>query len=124
MWFLNRLDPTAADYNIPLGLRLRGEIDHPALDAALRDVLERQEILRTVYPDSVDGPYQWILPVEDVDVSLRRRSVTSEAQLHELCMDVAAEGFDVTAAPPLRAWLFEVAGAAGAALRRTTSCCW
>ena len=109
MWFVNRLNPDAADYNIPLGLRLRGSLDESSLTAALMDVIERQEILRTVYPDSVQGPYQKILPVSEAVPQLITRTVGSEDELLEMCVELATEGFDVTAAPPLRAMLLEIA---------------
>ncbi|HEY9313894.1 MAG TPA: non-ribosomal peptide synthase/polyketide synthase [Williamsia sp.] len=108
MWFVNRLNPDAADYNIPLGLRLRGRLDESALTAALLDVVERQEILRTVYPDSVQGPYQKVLPADEAAPQLISRTVGSEDELLALCLETATEGFDVTAAPPLRALLIAV----------------
>ena len=58
MWFLNRFDPASAAYNIPLAVRLSGPLDVAALRAAITDVIERHETLRTRYPDSPDGPYQ------------------------------------------------------------------
>src|SRR5690606_27630909 len=41
MWLLNRLDPDSAAYNIPIAVRLTGDIDAPALAAAVTDVLDR-----------------------------------------------------------------------------------
>ena len=38
MWFLNQLDVTSAAYNIPFALRLTGNLDTAALEAALGDV--------------------------------------------------------------------------------------
>ncbi|MCW2144586.1 amino acid adenylation domain-containing protein, partial [Actinoplanes cyaneus] len=56
MWFLNRLEDTGQSvaYNMPMALRISGELDVTALEAALGDVADRHEVLRTIYPD-VDG---------------------------------------------------------------------
>ncbi|MFF3982980.1 AMP-binding protein, partial [Streptomyces sp. NPDC001828] len=54
LWFLNRLDPESAAYNMPLAVRLSGALDVVALDGALGDVVARHESLRTVFPE-VDG---------------------------------------------------------------------
>ncbi len=52
MWFLNRFDTTSTVNNIPLAIRLTGDLDVAALRAAIADVVERHEILRTIYPNS------------------------------------------------------------------------
>ncbi len=45
--FLSQLEPESPAYLVPLVLRLRGELDHHALDQAWHRLLERHEILRT-----------------------------------------------------------------------------
>ncbi|MGM7643954.1 amino acid adenylation domain-containing protein [Nocardia sp. JW2] len=75
MWFLNRFDQGAtgdgtAAYNLPFALRLTGNLDVGALTTALHDVLARHEVLRTVYPDTGDGPIQLILPADEVDLGI------------------------------------------------------
>jgi len=54
LWFLDQLEPGTASYNIPLVLRLSGELDPGRLRAALAGLVERHEPLRTRFP-SVDG---------------------------------------------------------------------
>ncbi|WP_040527713.1 condensation domain-containing protein, partial [Gordonia paraffinivorans] len=66
MWFINRLDSSSGMYNIPLVLRVVGDLDVDALRAAVVDVVVRHEVLRTTFPD-VDGvPFQLVHPVGDV----------------------------------------------------------
>ncbi|QVJ01857.1 amino acid adenylation domain-containing protein [Nocardiopsis eucommiae] len=62
LWFLNRLDPSAALYNLPMAVRITGELDTEALRGALDDVSARHESLRTVFPDIDGEPLQHVLP--------------------------------------------------------------
>nr|WP_262982590.1 non-ribosomal peptide synthetase [Rhodococcus sp. MTM3W5.2] len=108
MWFLNRFDPTSAVYNIPLAVRLTGELDAAALAAAVHDVIDRHESLRTVFPDSADGPQQRILPATEVPVDLSPVDVDGEDALRTAIVGLVSGGFDVTAAIPLRGGLFRL----------------
>ena len=61
LWFLYQMEGAGAAYNIPLALRLEGELDVKALEQALGDVVERHEALRTVFPQEEGVPYQKVL---------------------------------------------------------------
>ncbi|UPW05630.1 non-ribosomal peptide synthase/polyketide synthase [Rhodococcus pyridinivorans] len=103
MWFLNRFDPESGANNIPVGVRLTGDLDVKALRTALRDVVERHESLRTVYPD-VDGTgHQSILPPYTVELPVER---VDESALFDRAEQLTSEGFDVTRDVPLRVVLF------------------
>ncbi|AQA26133.1 amino acid adenylation domain protein [Rhodococcus sp. MTM3W5.2] len=109
MWFLNQFDPQSSAYNVPIALRLSGDLDVDALRAALADVLERHESLRTVFPGSDDGPRQRILTSSEAGVEIVGLPLTPDALIPALT-EVASAGFDVTIDAPLRARLFELSG--------------
>ncbi|MCW4352546.1 non-ribosomal peptide synthase/polyketide synthase [Hoyosella sp. YIM 151337] len=109
MWFINQFDTTSAGYNVPMPIRLTGDIDTAALEQALRDVVERHESLRTVYPATPQGPVQVILPGAEVPIDLSAHAVAGESRLRELIAEFAFAGFDVATAVPLRARLFSLA---------------
>ena len=112
MWFLNRFDPESVAYNIPMAIRLSGELDTAALQLAVTDVVRRHESLRTVYPE-IDGVgYQVVLSAEQVGLDLAPVSVT-EADLLGAVAGVVGRGFDVTTEVPVRAGLFRVSDAVG-----------
>ncbi|MGW5297466.1 non-ribosomal peptide synthase/polyketide synthase [Rhodococcus aetherivorans] len=108
MWFLNQFDPDSAAYNIPLAVRLTGALDVEALQVAVGDVLERHEVLRTVFPATDDGPYQRILPVGRVHIDLRPRVVEDAGGVHDALVDLLMCGFDVSQEVPLRGALFRL----------------
>ncbi|MFE3541522.1 amino acid adenylation domain-containing protein [Nocardia sp. NPDC059177] len=108
MWFMARLDPASSAYNIPVALRLSGPLDAAALTAALDDVLDRHEVLRTVYPE-IDGVgQQRVLPVAEAGLDV---SVTPirEPDLRTELARLTVGGFDVCTRVPVRAALFQLA---------------
>ncbi|MFC4604944.1 amino acid adenylation domain-containing protein [Rhodococcus kronopolitis] len=107
MWVVNRMMPDSAAYNIPVAIRLSGLLDAPALESAVRDVMKRHEVLRTVYPDGTDGPVQVVLPVDVVSLPLAPVQVT-EQTLPDRLVELVSAGFDVTTQVPVRASLFEL----------------
>ncbi|MEV6042385.1 amino acid adenylation domain-containing protein, partial [Streptomyces xanthochromogenes] len=105
LWFLDRMEGPSATYNIPLVVRLSGELDHDALRSALGDVVARHESLRTVFPETEDVPCQRVLAPEAAVPSLTVVPI-SETELPAALEAGARYAFDLAAEPPLRAGLF------------------
>ncbi|MEU4744125.1 amino acid adenylation domain-containing protein, partial [Actinosynnema sp. NPDC023658] len=108
LWFLNRLEGADSPYKIPVALRLRGSLDVDALAAALHDVVERHESLRTVFPEHDGHPHQVVLDAVTATPALVRVDVTEDEVL-PYARAAVAEGFDLDADPPLRAHLLRLA---------------
>ncbi|SDY35488.1 non-ribosomal peptide synthase domain TIGR01720/amino acid adenylation domain-containing protein [Lysobacter sp. yr284] len=106
LWFLHRFEGPSATYNIPLALRLDGELDGDALEAALNDVIARHESLRTLFPAG-DVPQQRVLPAAEAALRLHRAR-SDEAGLHAALSAAAAHRFDLGRDLPLRASLIEL----------------
>ncbi len=62
LWFLHRLEPESAAYNLFNVWRLRGPLAPGALRAAIGDLAARHEILRTRYPDDDGRPEVTVEP--------------------------------------------------------------
>ncbi|ONM45948.1 non-ribosomal peptide synthetase, partial [Nocardia donostiensis] len=107
MWFLNKYDTSSAAYNLPLAIRLSGDLDVEALRLAVADVVRRHESLRTRYPEHGGTPVQVIVPAEQVELQLRPVRVAAE-QLTESVIEFVSAGFDVAEQVPLRTRLYQV----------------
>ncbi|MEY9878378.1 amino acid adenylation domain-containing protein, partial [Streptacidiphilus sp. MAP12-33] len=104
LWFIGQLEGPSATYNIPAALRLTGEVDAAALDAALRDVIERHEVLRTLYPVADGEAYQRVLTPDELDWHLERLFVP-EAELDQAVAETTGRVFDLGTDVPIRAKL-------------------
>ncbi len=70
LWFLDQLEPNQATYNLPVAVRLRGELNHDALARAFDEMARRHESLRTTFR-AVDGrPIQVIAPELKIDLPI------------------------------------------------------
>ncbi|MCR5977410.1 amino acid adenylation domain-containing protein [Gordonia jinghuaiqii] len=102
LWFINRMSPTESTYNMSGALRLTHAVDPDVLRAAVLDVVDRHEILRTVFP-VVDGePEQRILDTHTAAKTLGADVVTvspagvdSRARLDDAVSAVTEVGFDL-----------------------------
>ncbi|TQF02749.1 amino acid adenylation domain-containing protein [Kitasatospora acidiphila] len=107
LWFLGQLEGPSATYNIPMALRLSGELDRGAIAEALRDMVGRHEVLRTVLPVADGEPFQRVLSLEECGFEVPVVAVEA-AGLDAAVAEAAAYAFDLSSEIPLRATLFAV----------------
>lgn len=60
LWLIDQLEGGGAAYHIPMVLRLCGQLDVRALQKSLNDLLQRHEVLRTVFVNDEGEPKQEI----------------------------------------------------------------
>ncbi|MED1758323.1 non-ribosomal peptide synthetase DhbF [Bacillus subtilis] len=107
LWFLHCLEGPSPTYNIPVAVRLSGELDQGLLKAALYDLVRRHESLRTIFPESQGTSYQHIL---DADRACPELHVTeiAEKELSDRLAEAVRYSFDLAAEPAFRAELFVI----------------
>ncbi|MGW0536590.1 amino acid adenylation domain-containing protein, partial [Streptomyces sp. NPDC003032] len=109
LWFLHRLEGPSSTYNIPLALRVAGELDPGALRAALADTADRHEALRTRFAEDDHGARQILVdgPAAHPELSVL---AVGEDLLDERLREAARRPFDLSAEVPWRATLFTLPG--------------
>jgi amino acid adenylation domain-containing protein len=112
LWFLDQLDPGQATYNLPVAVRLTGELDPVALEKAFAELLARHESLRTTFRDSGGSPVQVIAPTLAVSLPVvdltDRPEPDREPEALRLLAQEAKQAFDLARGPLIRARLVKV----------------
>ncbi|QJC97529.1 Bacillibactin synthetase component F [Bacillus mojavensis] len=107
LWFLHCLEGPSPTYNIPVAVRLSGELNQGALQAALYDLISRHESLRTIFPESQGTSYQHILDADQARPDLYVTEIKKE-ELSKRLAAAARYSFDLAAEPAFRAELFVI----------------
>jgi amino acid adenylation domain-containing protein len=112
LWFIDRLEPGSATYNVPVVWRVGGALDQAALERATGEIVRRHEALRAVFPEVDGSPVQVIapfggstLPVEDLS---GLSAADRDAALRRRVGEEAGRAFDLSAGPLFRAALLRL----------------
>ncbi|WP_037664684.1 condensation domain-containing protein, partial [Streptomyces griseofuscus] len=108
LWFLDQMEGPSATYNIPMAIRLTGDLDRAALRGALADVVGRHEALRTLFPAEHGEPRQQIVPADRAEVPFTVLGA-DEDTLAARISEQAGRPFALDSELPLRGVLFELA---------------
>jgi amino acid adenylation domain-containing protein len=107
LWFIERITPNTATYNIPLVINLHGCVDLAVLEACLNEITRRHEILRTSFTVLDGQPAQVVnrdvsltLGIED----LRSLEISDRDQAARyLTTELARQPFDLSSKSLIRA---------------------
>ncbi len=109
LWFIHKLDPTSAVYNINISSRIDGAFDLAVFRRGVEELLRRHETLRTYFVEESGTPMQVVAPslaVEVPVVDLRGLPADRrEAEEARILKTHATLPFDLSAIPLWRAML-------------------
>ncbi len=112
LWFLDQLEPGTFTWNIPLVIRINGELNVKAFRQAILALVERHEVLRTTFATANGEPVQVIgtegkvtLPVIDLsNLSAAERT----PEFKRLALQDAQRPFDLAKGPLMRTTLLRL----------------
>jgi amino acid adenylation domain-containing protein len=111
-WFIDRLRPGSAAFNMPGRVRVEGRLDAPALRRAFTEVVSRHESLRTILPIRNGRPVQVLLPgigtLPAIDLSGLPAAIREPAA-RALVTAEALRPFDLASGPLVRFTLLRLA---------------
>lgn len=106
MWFIHKLAPTSAAYNVTYAGRISGELDVPALERAAQALVDRHPTLRTTYAERDGQPVQLVHPHWPVRIA-RHHLGSGEPGVDEWIRRETDRPFDLYTGPVLRLTLLE-----------------
>ena len=112
LWFLQQLDSENVAYFVPRVIRMKGVFKKEWLVETLTRIVDRHEILRTVFPVIDGNPVQKVLPPYEFPVPLldwsQADSENQEEKVNEFLQNECRNPFDLTHGPLLRVTLIRL----------------
>ncbi|MGL5924604.1 amino acid adenylation domain-containing protein, partial [Chroococcidiopsis sp.] len=106
LWFLDKLQPNSAFYNIPLAWRLSGQLNIAALQSSINEIIKRHEALRTNFTIQEGQPVQTIAATLNCQLQvvnlLHIQENEREIEAQRLASVEANRPFDLEREPLLR----------------------
>ncbi|MBA3711242.1 MAG: amino acid adenylation domain-containing protein [Pyrinomonadaceae bacterium] len=112
LWFLDQFEPGSHLYNIPIAVRIAGQLDAAALEQSLNEIVRRHEALGTTFVTVNESPVQKIATTLSVALPLVDLSelpeVEREVEARRLAVEEAQRPFDLASGPLFRASLLRL----------------
>ena len=112
-WLLDALDPGTPSLNVAVRWTLLGPVSHGAVEAAMRRIVGRHEILRTALHDADGVPVQVVRPALPFQVGHRDLSgmepAAGSAEADRIGIEEARTPFALESAPLMRVTLITLA---------------
>jgi tyrocidine synthetase-3 len=114
LWILSHQEEGNVAYNMPGVFVFEGKLDFVALNKAFSELLQRHEILRTVFKSDETGEVrQFVVPVEelaDSQIKFRdlRKEIHQEQQIKNLVQQEFIQVFDLSEGPLISTSLLQI----------------
>ncbi|HEY8898434.1 MAG TPA: amino acid adenylation domain-containing protein, partial [Niastella sp.] len=110
MWILSQFGQLNTAYNLSYVYTFKGDFQRRALEHAFERLIERHEILRTVFRENEQGEVrQYICSLQDTRFAVENYDLRLQPNdLNSLVNKVCATVFDLQRGPLIRAVLFEL----------------
>ncbi|MGD9164983.1 MAG: condensation domain-containing protein, partial [Chromatiales bacterium] len=116
LWYVHQNAPDSAAYNVAMAFHVHASLDEDRLETALKLLMQRHEVLRTDYAVVDNRNVQRVH--SQVKFSLHRVDAADldERELHARIVSDYSRPFDLSVAPPLRAYHYRVTAQRGVML--------
>lgn len=113
LWFAEQLTPGGTQYIMPGAVRLSGNLNRDALQNSLSDIIERHQILRTVYApgDKGQGAQEVHLATSESMAQIDLTDIDTDGQEEQLTAyltEFSRKTFDLNRGPVLRSSLVRI----------------
>ena len=118
LWFIDQMDGGSAHYNMPSAMRLHGDFKVDVAQAAFAQIIDRHQILRTVFKDTKNGPVQIINKQFNFKITLIDLSdiKTQKESLDRVIKNDASQSFDLSKDLMLRVNYIRISNSEGVLL--------
>jgi amino acid adenylation domain-containing protein len=114
LWFLHKLEPDLAAYNMPAAHRIHGPLHVALFERALHQIIRRHEVLRSAVVEIGGEPMQQIQPNAALHVPVIDLSALpaeqGEREVARYSNEDAEQPFDLATAPLMRAKVLRLGG--------------
>ncbi len=112
LWFLDRFDGPNSNYNVPMALRLTGNLHITALEQTTNEIVRRHEVLRTTFAQKAGDPIQIIwdslrIPLPVIDLTGLSEEERGD-EVKRWTRKEALTPFDLSKGPLLRTTLLHL----------------
>lgn len=109
MWLLNQLENSGNAYNVYWGYRIQGPFHKMVFERAILKLIQRHEILRTIYTEDTNGTLKQVVvnhdsPVFNISYQPKFQSVGEKSSF---IADIINRPFDLRKGPVIRNYILE-----------------